>query len=390
MPDDFGPMRHGLLAGSFLALLAALVLLWNHRYERVPGLPTWRLEDLRAGVPEVPGVEWTGRGDDPALRLQVDSETLRVALRLAIPGVHAIDMLRLRYRMEASGLKPGKEKWDTGRMMVEWHPPDGEGEIEQDTVGGIQLDEKSGDVTLVAVPENGPAVPTLRLEHLGFSGQYELTGLEITAVRERALWTTGRWLLVSGWLVWFFACGRIWPGIARWRALAAAVIWLLMGIYFVVPGPWKSQRPLGADFQLGSSAQALPSGQDPPLVAATPPPDVRSGAVSAKGKLPFKGGLPLRIKLLAEQARPLLHILLLCAPTFASALLLGRKPTLFLAVLTGLAMEAAQVAFGYGFDWIDVLDLLTDASGIALGMWLAGRFSKSHDLRFATLRVNRT
>ena len=75
------------------------------------------------------------------------------------------------------------------------------------------------------------------------------------------------------------------------------------------------------------------------------------------------------MKLGIARARPLLHSLLLFAPALALALLAGRKPAVFLAIPLALAIELAQVAFGYGFDWIDVLDLACDAIGIALAMW---------------------
>jgi hypothetical protein len=376
-------MRRVFPAASFLALVAALVLLWTHRYERVPGLPVWRLADLRTGVPEVPGVEWTGKADDPGLRLKVDEQTPRVALRLSIPGVPALNTLQLRYRMAANGLTPGKEKWETGRMMIEWHLEGMAGEVDQDPVGGAKLDEEFGNVTLIATSENGPARPALRIEHLGFAGKLELQDLEVTAVRERQLWKTGRWFLACGWLVWLVACIGPNPGSARWRVLAAAGIWLAMGIQFVVPGPWKIERPLTAGFELGERAHGPPSGQAPPSMESLSNPEISSGAVPSSGKIPVRGGLALRIKLLGAQARPLLHVLLLMAPVFASTLLVGRKPTLFLAVLLSLAIEGAQTAFGYGFDWLDVIDLLTDAAGIALGLWLAKRYPWSGFLRIA-------
>lgn len=368
-------MRRICLTASFMGLVLMLALLWTHRFERVPGLPVWSMADLRRDLPEPPGVEWTGTTEHPAARLKVDAQKPSVALRLAIPGAPALEMLQLRYRMVANGLIPGKEEWAFGRMTIEWHPQRGVGKVEQDPAGGIKLDEDSGNVMLIAVPENGPARPALRLEHLGIAGGFEVMDLELTAVRERAIWKTGRWFLVCGWLAWLVCFIGPGPGIARWRVLAAAAVWLLMAIHFVVPGPWKIQRPLICAFQLGEVADGQPSGQAPPLVAAQPDPAISSGAVPATGKLPASGGLALRIKVIAAQARPLLHILLLMGPVFVSFLLVGHKPTLVLAVLVSLAIEGAQTAFGYGFDWIDLTDLATDAIGILLGLWLAKRLT---------------
>lgn len=357
-----------------MTLVSALVLMWTHRFEKLPGMMVWSLTDLRAGVPEVAGVEWTGTADHPVLRLKVDAQTPRVALRLVIPGVPALDMLQLRYVMTASGLTPGKEKWETGRMMIEWHPDRNADEVEQDPVGGAKLDEKSGNVELIATPEKGPARPALRIEHLGLAGKFEIQDLEITAVRERRFWKIGRWFLACGWLGWFVAAIRPGSITGRWRVLAAAGIWLVMAIQFVVPGPWKMERPLVAAFELGEKVDRGPSGEAPPLMSSSPSPQISSGAVASSGKIPVRGGLALRVKQLAAQARPLLHVLLLMAPVFASTLLVGGRPTLFMAILLSLSIEGAQVAFGYGFDWLDMLDLLTDAAGIALGLWVAKRF----------------
>lgn len=361
-------MRRALLAGTFVALVAALALLWAHRFERTPGQPVWHLADLRREMPAVAGVEWRGAPDHPALRLRVDPRNPQVAVRLALPGAGAVEMLHLRFRMSARGLTPGAQDWETGRFMIEWHPPDGSPEVEQDPVGGIKLDQQGDPVAFVARPQNGPAVPSLRLEHLGRAGEFELADLEIIAVHERALWQTGRWFLAIGWFAWIAACIRSWPGISRWRALCAALVWLLMGIHFVIPGPWKIQRPIGGDFRLGEPAHAPPAAKAPPSVAGQTPVVIASGAIASIGKIPERGSLALRVKHAIKQARPLLHVFLLFAPALAFVWLLGRKRALFLAVPLALAIELAQTAFGYGFGWDDVFDLVTDAIGIALAI----------------------
>ncbi len=367
-------MRRVFLAGSFLALVAALVLLWNHRYERVPGMPVWRLADLRQGVPGVPGVEWMGEAEHPELRLKVDSQTPRISLRLAIPGIPAVEMLYLRHRMAAHDLMRGPEKWHTGRLVIEWHPPDGAAATEMETVGGIDLNHDFGLIDFVAVPENGPAIPALRLEHLGLSGEWKLTDLEIIPVRERLSWRIGSWLLAFCWVAWFFACARSWPGISRWRALLAASVWLLMGVHFAVPGPWKTQRPIAGSFHLGETVTVPASVKAPPKALVQTDPVILSRETAPLDKIPPRGSFALRVKVLIAWARPLLHSVLLCAPVLVSAWLVGRRPTMVMAVLLSLAIEAAQTLFGYGFDWIDITDLATDAAGIVLGLWLSRRF----------------
>ncbi len=375
-------MRRALLSGSFLALLAGLCALWAYRYERSPGFPIWRLADLRAVAPPVPGVEWTGAPDKPKLCLKVGSDHPLVAARFAIPGMPAVNMLHLRFRMSARGLTPGSEKWEDGRFMVEWHSPDGGAGWENDPVGSIRYDQRNDLEAFVIQPLRASAVPALRLEHLGRSGEFELADLEITVIKERAIWKIGKWFLALGWLAWGTACVRSWLGTGLWRALGASVIWLLMGIYFVIPGPWKIQRPIYPSFQLGEERVGRSLPHQAPMASETPPPPlvITSGSVPALGKIPVQGGLALRIKYFLAQARPLLHVLLLFAPSLAIACLVGRRPAFFIGVTLALAIELAQVAFGYGFDWVDVVDLANDAIGIALAIWVCKKMLKAEKL----------
>lgn len=370
-------MRRVLLVGSFVALVAALLGMWNHRYQQSAGAPSWKLADLRQIAPELPGLTWGGTPESPSLRLKRAAGDPPIALRLAIPEAPAVEALHLRLRLSAQGLRPGSEKWQTGRFMIEWHPPQGQGDFEKDPLAGSKDDEDSGPMTLVAVPARGPAVPAIRLEHLGLDGGFELTDLEITAVDERGLWKHGRWPLAMAWLAWFAACIRTWPGVKRRQALAAAVICLLMAVEFVIPGPWKIQRPLiEEDFRLGTAKiEAPPPAQAPPLVEAPPALRISSEAIPPSGNVLAQGGLALRLRTLLKPLRPLLHVALLAAPTFAFALLLGRRRAVWLAVPLALAIECAQSAFGYGFDWIDVVDLIFNGIGIWLALWLHRRFN---------------
>lgn len=372
-------MRRIYLMGSFVALVAALWGLWTFRFQCSPDLPTWRLADLRAAASPVPGLEWLGSSDQPKLRLKVDAANPRVAARLVIPGIPAVNMLHLRFQMSARGLAPGKEKWEDGRAMIEWHQPDDAAKRGDDPVGSVRHDEKTGLADFVVLPLKSPAIPALRLEHLGRAGEFELSDLEITVVQERAIWKTGRWFLACAWLAWVAAYVRSWPGIPWWRAILASAVWIFMGNQFVVPGPWKHQRPLVSAFRLGaeSTVSAVPS----PVPSASVPAKssssaLTSGPLQALGKITDQGGLVLRVKARIAQARPLLHALMLFAPALALAWLAGRKPAMVLAGILALATELAQFAFGYGFDWVDVFDLASDATGIALAMWVYGKMMR--------------
>jgi hypothetical protein len=339
----------------------------------VPGGPSWRLSDLRGGAPAVAGAEWIDQDGKPALRLWVDERHAKVALRLTIPGIEPCTMLHLRYHLKARGLTQGVEEWQAGRMIIEWHPADG-GVAEMNPVDGAKDSDASNSESIIAVTDRGPAIPALRLEHMGKAGEFIISDLEITPVRHSGTWQNARWLILAGFLGWIYAFIRQWPVANGWRALAAALLWLAMGLQFVVPGPWKMQRPLVVEsFRLSESAQAsIPEQVSPALPSGTRPPE--AGEVPSTGEVLPSGSLFLQVKLLIKEARFLLHILLLLGPTLVSGWLIGRNPTLWIAVLCAAAIELAQMAFGFRFDWIDLIDLVTDAIGIAAGLWLATRF----------------
>ncbi len=366
-------MRLLFLIGSFVALLAALVLLWAHRYQPTPGLPASRLADLRQDAPEMAGLIWGGTPESPTLRIKLDPGEAPLAVRLAIPGTPAVETLHMRFRLVAQGLKPGAEKWADGRFIIEWHSPTGQAGIEMDSMGTIMNDLDSGPLTFVAVPAKGPAVPALRLEHLGTGGSFELSELEIMAIEERALWKYSRWPLALAWLAWFAVCIGSWPDVKRWQALAAAFVCLLMAIGFVIPGPWKIQRPLlEQDFRLGADCIETPA-TAPPLAAAPAALRISSAKIEPSGKIHTQGSLALQLRTMLKPLRPLLHVALLAVPTLALALLLGRRRAVLLAVPLAIAVECAQAAFGYGFDSRDLADFLFDGIGIGLALWLHRR-----------------
>jgi hypothetical protein len=221
-------------------------------------------------------------------------------------------------------------------------------------------------------PERAPAIPVLRIENLGVSGDFELAMFEATVLQERLVWKIGRWFLLIGWLGWVIA----WIGpnrkISILRSFCAAMICVLMAIYFVIPGPWNDVRSLVGPFQLGPKIMAIPVSEEPlgkMEIASLNSSLWSSGAVPSVGRIPIRGDFSLRLKLYAQKARPLLHVLLLFIPTFMIACLVGGKPATSLAIILSLAIEVAQLAFDFGFDWLDVFDLLSDAIGILLALW---------------------
>ncbi|MES2659838.1 MAG: hypothetical protein V4689_14560 [Verrucomicrobiota bacterium] len=364
-------MRRFTLPGIFLILLAALYFLWQYRFERTPVFPTWRLQELQQLAKPATGVAWLRAATGPELRLRVDQGSPGVVTRFDFPKIRAVGLLHLKFVASARKLRPGTQVWEDGRCIIEWHDPSGGSIWENDSFHTVRHDDLGSVLEMVAKPERPPAIPALRLENLGTSGDLELSLFEATVVRERLLWKIGRWVLMAAWLAWIFAWIRYkGPGCIT-RPLLAGAIWILMGIYFVVPGPWKSYRSFGSPFQIGEKIPQTRVVDEPasePLATTSSPVTGQPAALQSVGRIPEKGDITIRIKHYVEKARPFLHIVLLFGPTFLIACLVGRRSACSLAIILALAIEAAQFAFGFGFDSTDIVDLVCDAAGIALAL----------------------
>ena len=215
-------MRRILLTGSLVFLLVVTGATWAFRFKRVEGLTDWHLVDLQKSLPPTEGVAWTGSPDDPVLRLTVKRGDSPLALRLAIPAMVPVDGLHLRFRMSSRRLVPGSEMWQDGRLLLEWNSAKGQQDVRRDSVGSVKGDKRGQLVSFVIQAPAGSWLPSLRLEHLGRSGEFELSELEITAVEESPVWTLGRWIVALGWLAWAAAGVRSWPGVSWLRATTAA------------------------------------------------------------------------------------------------------------------------------------------------------------------------
>lgn len=364
-------MRRLLFPVFLLVLVCATCWLWAYRFERVEGLPSWTLADIRSAAPEIPGLEWEETNQGVRLKVAVDDSNPRIGAKLTIPGVVPADFLHLRFQMDAIGLQAGEQPWADGRFMVDWQPIATPSITETDPIGTIRDDIEGDFQDIVVGSVHPPAVPSLRVEHLGRSGEFRISDLRIEVIQERWLWKIGKWLLLGAWWAWAFLFVRSWPGTGHVRSALAAAVWILVGTQFVIPGPWKIQRPIYPNFQLGAGnpTQRVPS----PASTGASETNVnsQSGPLETLGEIPIQGSPALRLKLTIQRARPLLHLLMLFAPAFAIALLVGIRPALWLSMMSALAIELGQVAFGYGFGWDDIGDLVCDLLGILLAVWVS-------------------
>lgn len=360
------PMLRFKFSGAFLVLLMATFCLWQFRFARNPDYPTLTLGDLKPSATLCPGATWTGTATQPELLLRSTESAKGVVQRISLPHLPPTRWLHLRFHLHAAQLKPGPQPWCDGRLILEWHT--GANSLNFDPLGSVREDRDTGEVSLVARPNHGAATPTLRLENLAASGDFHILTFEATVVEERALWKYGKWLLLLAWAAWFSAATGLATSPRRLRPLAAAIVWLLMAVTFSFPGPWKTQRPLTAPFQIGPELRQIadphPATNPAPAATPTPPPP------TSAGRIPPQGSALVLLKDFIHQHCPSLksfyHIPLLFAPTLLSLLLISRRRSLLLGGFTAVAIEAAQLAFGYSLDWMDALDVTCDALGILL------------------------
>jgi hypothetical protein len=382
-------MRLILLCVTFLTLVATLLFCWQRRFGQVAAIGQFALEDLVRGVELPRQALLTGEKQDLTLRLEAHASGQGNSLRLHFPGVPPSAGVFLSFRLVAQNLQPGNETWQNGRAIIEWHKPGRAGDWENDAVASVRFDDVSRVDGVVIHPGSAPSVPALRLEHLGKSGTMSLSDFRAQVIGESAWWRIGKWGLLCGFLGWSYALIRSFHGIHPVAALGAAAIWVAMGWHLAVPGPWKIQRPLIQPFEIGDSdaSASLRTTATTPTDLSAPVALPPSGATRSSGDIPLQGSLPLRVKFLITSARPLLHILLFAVPAFLMTALTGRLPALCLCSLLALLVECSQWAFGYGFGVDDVGDILTDTTGIVVGIlaclwcWNRAKHSRWEPLR---------
>ena len=369
---------------GLLLLVVALVALWNFRYTMENEAETVSLETFRAAYPELPpGADWEETDGEHRLRIRRCEGEPPVVLNMRLPYVKEVDGgVLVKCVLKAQNLHAGDFRWEDGRILLCWNSPEGEA-LGVDPVGSARDDETSDEKPFVLVPDVEGAIPELQIEHLGQAGELVVEKLELVPVRERRLWRYGRWGLFAGWATWLFLFLRGPPTLGWIRKATAVGLWLALAMSLAVPGPWENKRPLVFSFQCervpgsGASASNLAVDSCSHLI----------GRAEGKqfGKLPMGGSAVLKIKQHFKSLRPLLHSLLFFAPTLLLIWLVGRRQALILAFGLVAAIEVAQTAYGYGFDTMDVLDLLTDSIGITAALfasrWLCVWWRRKNQVR---------
>jgi hypothetical protein len=338
------------LAALFCVLVVATSAAWNRRFEVVEGSPLVRVDD--------------GSGEGFRLEKQLGAGAIARTLRLPVGEQSTI--LRVRFAYRALDLVSGVEKWEDGRLILDWHEAGGR-VVGHDTLMTMRgRDEKSRRVELIVRSGKNGWMPVLRVEHLGLSGRMEIDSLRIEAVRERG-WVG--WVmagLVGAWGLWCYRFVRSLTRAGPWRVAAAAAILLGMGWFLAVPGPWAHERPLLGEFRIGSEPDSMAH-------VVTHPAGGMVQDVEPLGKMPVQGSWLLSVKIALSFLRPVLHVMLFAGPALWIAALCGTRCAWYCGVLASCAVEAGQVGFGYGMNALDVVDLLVDWAGIGLAIWIYGK-----------------
>ncbi|MCW1923555.1 hypothetical protein OKA05_13405 [Luteolibacter arcticus] len=367
-----------ILPLALLLLLAGTWWAWQHRFEIDPAHPHLTLHDLERSLALEPGAAWEAApGGETGLVLHSGTTSHPAVQLLPLPLSGPVQFLMFDFAVQARGLTPGPMPWSDGRLMIEWHAPGKP--MDPQYLAAARSDQSSGSACLVVRCHHGPAVPVLRVEHLGTSGSFHVPYCRIDTVRESAWWTVGRWFLLGGWFTWTAVLAGWGRTSGPGRPLLAAGVWLFCASQWAVPGPWQSLRPLGPFF-----AVSEPAGRASFTAPAAPPqksPASQAGPASAApaealGELPFGGSLLLEIKDRIKQARPLFHLLLFFGPALVFALLIGRRKSVLFAALLAGVIEGSQYLFGYGFDSSDWFDLSFDSLGVVLALFVHARVSR--------------
>lgn len=368
----------------FVLLVVTVGWLWKNAWAiSGAGLPI-RLEP-GASLPGrtllgVESVSWDRAGG--VLRLRGNDGGPMPSHEIPLAGWPRGGAAHIRFGGEAKDIVPGVENWQDGRVMVIWR--DAKGRILQAHYGllGAQGSGRFEREFLAVL--NQPGQTSLFLQHAGKSGEFVIDRLEVSPVSLRGWvpWAIAGLLLAIAvwWAVLFRALtgksGLIRPLGASCLALGA--VWTI-----VLPGPWEPLRPLGGPFVIehGTGTSGAPA--TPPAVGAPAPPPPETGAGMPALANPGESvHLPVPAALgdgwfwatyhwMKHKARALMHMGAFAGLTLAFLGILGSHRGWIPVAILGIASEAMQTLFGFGFEWEDAGDLSVNTLGIAIGLLVA-------------------
>jgi len=371
--------RRWFLILSLPLLILGLCLLRGYRFERLDNEVSVSMADLRSALPNLPeGASWDVGKDGTILRVKALADRPDVAITFRLPVSAPVEALHIAVKVSSRNLVRGEREWEDGRIFLRWHSNVEREALEIDPVASVRDKGRKDGISLVTEPSFGKGYPVLVIENLAASGEMFVAALELTPVKHRTAWRWMRWVLAACWFSWFFACLSGFPKVPRPRRVAAASLWLVMAALFAFPGPWTRIYPLLIPYDLGVSVQtpAAPLAVKP----ATPETKTPQGIASqgALGKISDKSGWIIKLRSHLKNQRLLLHTSFVVGITLLFSYLVGTRRAAWLTGGLVFAIEGVQTGFGYGFDFVDFIDLVCGAVGITVGwlmFWKLNRWS---------------
>jgi len=339
--------------------------------------PTVGMAALKAALPVLPdGAFWDECMNGPTLRIAAGSAERKVAISFRLAVSDAVEALHVGMVMSAKDLLLGEKEWDDGRVLIRWVSEGENGPIEIDPVASVRGSQRKDGISLVTAPSFGAGYPVVVIENLATSGEMTISALELTPVRHRPSWRWMRWVLGACWFSWLFACLSGFSKIPLPRRAAAAALWVVMGALFAFPGPWERLSPMIIPYDLGEQAETRNGAVG--VKPATPETKTPQGIAGqgALGKIPEQGGWIIQIRSHLKRQRLLLHTGFVVGVTVLFSYLVGSRRAAWLAGGLVLAMEGAQIGFGYGFDFEDFMDLIGGVVGITIGWLVFGMLNR--------------
>ncbi len=386
---------------AFVLLSALTWLAWQYRFEALQDQPALTLQHTPQEVMRVPAGTITPEGE--GLRLdaapELPSLEYRWKERPRAKFAHVI--------VDASceKVENGIYHWDDARVNLLWI--DSKGKLAPDYMplwSGIG-DQPRGSHDLIVPLDRQGTLPKIAIENRGKAGSFHLYYLSFQPVAYRAGLPQAIVLLVAAWLGWaawglrrWIMAGAAWP-----KILAAAGLWLAFAWLSTLPGPWVPYHSLLRPFPIAAIPApppvAVPTPAPPPLpqpaadpaVAVNPPPSDPALAPSptavsspppavaapqplpsaAEGPAEGVGGGPVRWLLSRlPELKKFAHLGGFSALAFLLAMLAGSSRAMWPTLLLGALSEFYQWAFGFGFGWDDVLDLILDTASVMVGIAL--------------------
>lgn len=394
---------------AFVLLSALTWLAWQYRFEALQDQPALTLAHTPREVMRVP----TG------VLKEEEGEGLRLDAAPEIPSLEFRWKERPQARfahvvVDAScdKVEIGKNRWDDARISLLWINAQGKLAADYMPLWSGKGDEPRGSHDLVVPLDRQGTLPKIVIENRGGAGELHLYYLSFQPVAYRAGLPEATVLLVAAWLGWaawglrrWVMAGAAWP-----KILAGAGLWLAFAWLSTLPGPWLPYHSLFRPFPIPvvpapppqptpppvpvpvPVPQPTPTPTPGPVVAVNPAPPSNPAVTpspapvnppppvakppqplpsAAEGPAEGVGGGPIRWMLARHpELKKYSHLVGFSALAFALSLLAGSKRGMWPSLVLGALSEFYQWAFGFGFGWDDVLDLVLDTASVMVGIAL--------------------